>query len=176
MKNVKCPRCGLVAFASVTTCKRCGGALEATSSLQVQSEESDITLVRSVKTRQSVILGLGFMGTLALGIAAAVNTEDTTRMAVLFVGIVLVGFLSTWVVASIVKSRMLAGRNDFVQTITAAQKSAVLTSSLLCAFIVFRSDYGFIISPLIVLLFNGALYLYEHQMKSTLRAREARPR
>ena len=170
MKSIKCPHCGLVNFASLPACKRCGGVLEGTSDPQVRNEQGDAKLEASIKLRLTIIYGLGFMGTLALGIVAAMKTEDTTRMAGWFLGIIVVGFICTWVVASIVETRMLAGRNDFVYSTTAGQKSAVLTASLVCAFLVFNSEYGFILSPLIVVLFNVAMFIYERQQNSKRRA------
>ena len=170
MKSIKCPGCGLVAFASASTCKRCGSPLEVPEFSQVAADQADAELVESIRSKKSVVYMVGLFGSLALSIFAAVMTESTTAMIILFGGILVVGFLWTWVVASTIESRMLGGRKDIVYTITPAQRASVATASVATAFVVLNSDYGWILSPLIIVIFNGALYLYERQMRAKRRA------
>ena len=165
MKSMKCPVCGLAAFASASACKRCGTSLEVSELSQVQSDQSDAELEKSISAKKGVIYMVGLFGSVALSIAAAVMTESTTSMIFLFGGILLVGSLWTWVVATKVESRML-GRRNIIYTITPAQRASVATSSVASAFIVLHNDYGWILSPLIIVIFNGALYLYERQMRT----------
>ena len=169
MKSIKCPQCGLVAFASTLACKRCGQSLEKP---QLETDELDVDLAQEIESTKRLIYIVGFSGTAVLSIVAAVIAESPTAMIILFLGILSVGFLWTWALGNRAESRLLDGRKPLVYTITPAQRASVATASIgLAAPVAINSDYGFILAPLIMVIFNGGMFLYERQMR-TKRAEE----
>jgi hypothetical protein len=132
----------------------------------VQSDQADPELLESIKAKKSIILIVGFLLSLILALVAFFLTEDTLSMVILFVGIIAVGFIWTWVVTTKVESRMLGGRSVPVQATTPAQRASVATSSLVTAAIVLHTDYGLFLAPFIIVIFNGGLFLYDRQMRA----------
>jgi len=167
MKSVKCPQCGLVAFASAPNCKRCGQSLEKPTESQLESDQLEVGLESEIESTKRLIYIVGFLGTAALSIGAAMIVESLTVSIILFVGILTVGWVWTWAFANRAESRLLDGRKPPVYSITPAQRALVATASLAAAGpIAINSDYGFILAPLIVVICNGGLFLYERQMRA----------
>jgi hypothetical protein len=159
MKSVKCPSCGFVGFSS-STCKRCQRPFGT-----VENEVTDEKTLASIKAGQGLILGVGATVSLFLAISTYFFIEDLTTMALTFAGIVGVGFTASWAIGSMLERRMLGGKN-LNYKISAAEKSAVFGASLFAALMVcINTNFGYVLAPLIVISFNGALYLYEFQMK-----------
>jgi hypothetical protein len=167
MKSVKCPQCGLVAFASALTCKRCGQSLEVPTPSQPESDELEVGLENEIESTKRLIYTVGFLGATVLGVGAAMIVESTIAIIISFIGIWAGGILGTWALANRAESRLLGGRKPLVYKITPAQRASVATASIAAAApIAINSDYGFILAPLIVVVCNGGLFLYERQMRA----------
>ncbi|HEU4432930.1 MAG TPA: hypothetical protein VFR51_06005 [Pyrinomonadaceae bacterium] len=164
MKSVKCPRCGLVAFASALTCKRCGQSFETATKPEPEGGQVDTALQKEIQPRQTLIYIVGFGGTTVLTLTAAFLVESIRTMIVLFIGILNVGWIWTWALGNRAESQLLAGRKR-LYTITPAQRAFVTTSSVALAGIILSSDYGYILSPLVIVIINGGMYLYEREMR-----------
>ena len=162
MKSVKCPRCGLVAFASALTCKRCGQSFETSTQPE---PEVDAALQKEIEARKTLIYIVGFGGTTVLTLTVAFLVESTTTMIVLFIGILTVGWIWTWALGNKVEAQLLGGRKR-LYTISPAQRASVITASVALAGVVLNSDYGYILSPLVIVVVNGGMYLYEREMRA----------
>jgi hypothetical protein len=175
MKSVKCPHCGLVAFASALTCKRCGQSLETSAQSQLERDELEPLLEKEIESTKRLVYTVGFLGTGALSIVAAVISESPVTIVILFGGILTTGILWTWALANRAEARLLAGRKPLVYKITPAQRASVATASIAAAApIAINSDYGFILAPLIIVICNGGLFLYEREMRSKRAVDDAR--
>ena len=166
MKSVKCPRCGMVAFASALTCKRCGQSFETPTQSEPVSNEVDAALQKEIEGKKTLIYIVGFGATTALCLTAGFLIESTTTMIILFTGILVVGFMWTWALGNKAESQLLGGRKPLVYTITPAQRASVVTASVAIACVVINSDYGYILAPVCLVVFNGGMYLYEREMRS----------
>ena len=165
MKSVKCPRCGLVAFASTLNCKRCGQSFETPTQSATESSQVNAALQKEIEARQTLIYIVGFGGTTALTLTAAFLVESITTMIILFIGILTVGWIWTWALGNRAEAQLLAGRKR-LYTITPAQRASVTTASVALAGVVLSSDYGYILSPLVIVIINGGMYLYEREMRA----------
>ena len=165
MKSVKCPKCGLVAFASALNCKRCGQSFETATQSERESGQVDAALQKEIEARKLLIYIVGFGGTTVLTLTVAFLVESTTTMIVLFIGILSVGWIWTWALGNKAESQLLAGRKR-VYTITPTQRASVTTASVALAGIILSSDYGYILSPLAIVIINGGMYLYEREMRA----------
>ena len=130
-----------------------------------ESSQVDAALQKEIEARQMLIYIVGFGGTTVLTLTAAFLVESTTTMIILFIGILTAGWILTWALGNRAESQLLAGRKRSY-TITPAQRASVITSSIAFAGIVLSSDYGYILSPLVIVIVNGGLYLYEREMRS----------
>ena len=167
MKSVKCPQCGLVAFASAVTCKRCGQSLEEPTESQIGIDPLNADDINEIEATKRLIYIVGCVGATVLSVGAAVIVESTTAIIILFIGIWAGGVLGTWALANRAESRLLAGRKPPVYTVTPAQRASVATASVAAAApIAINSDYGFILAPLLIVICNGGLFLYERQMRA----------
>jgi len=162
MKSVKCPSCGLVAFASAVTCKRCGGSFE-TSALE--STRVDAALQKEIEARKTLIYIIGFGATAVLSMTAAMIVESTTIMIFSFGGILVVGFVWTWALGNKAETQMLGGRKR-AYTITPGQRASVVTAGVAGAGVILNSDYGYILAPLLLVIVVGGMYLYEREMRA----------
>ena len=165
MKSVKCSRCGLVAFASALTCKRCGQSFETSTQSELESNQVDAALQKEIERRTTLIYIVGFGGTTALCLTVGVLAESTTTMIILFTGILVVGFIWTWALGNKAESQLLAGRKP-LYTVSPAQRASVVTASVALAGIVINTDYGYILAPVVLVIANGGMYLYEREMRT----------
>lgn len=166
MKSVKCPHCGLVNFAEANSCKRCLKDFKEFSPQELSNNKlTDEKTVKSIQSKQYAIYGVGGILSFALSFVSVDIIEDALLMALLFVGFPAIGMIISWFIASLVESRTL-GDKKLNYRITYSQKAAVFTASLVCAYFVFNGGgIGYFLAPFLVLFVNGALYLYEFQMK-----------
>jgi drug/metabolite transporter (DMT)-like permease len=62
MRSIKCSGCGLVNFETQTVCKRCGGLLNSSSSIQnarySNSQNSGNTMAMAITRNQEIIAGI----------------------------------------------------------------------------------------------------------------------
>ena len=165
MINTKCVNCGLVNFDSAKACRRCNGSLENIQGLGSSQQVSFIETKSKVQSAQSLILMIGFGFSLALSIYFTMQAETPTAMAITFLVIIGLGFLSSWFISSVIE-RKIAGDSIKKAGLDTKEKASVMAISLVAASIIFKSEYGYIISPLIILVFNGAVFLYDKKAKN----------
>jgi hypothetical protein len=84
---------------------------------------------------------------------------------VLFAGILTVGFIWTWALGNRAESQLLAGRKPLAYTISPPQRASVVTPSVAMAGVVINTDYGYLLAPLVLVIVNGGMYLYEREMR-----------
>ncbi len=114
-------------------------------------------------------MGIGGFISLVLSFVAVFVIEDGAKMAISFIVILAVGLLLSWFVASLAERKLLAG-NKLNYKIKPAEKVSVFVATLFFAYFVFlNTSFGFFLAPLLIIFINGAVFLYEYQMKRGMR-------
>ena len=165
MKSIKCPNCGFVGFASIN-CKRCQKPINIEN-----NQLTDEKTLASIKSKQSLIFGIGGIISLILSFSTVFIIEDAVTMAFSFVGIIAIGLIISWLIGSLVERKLLSG-NKLNYKITSAEKATVFGASLFFSyFVLINVKFGYLFAPLMVIFFNGMLYLYEYQMNKRIAVR-----
>lgn len=164
MNSVKCFNCGLTNFSSTTNCKRCGKELAANQSTSKEYAPVNFSNGQDVKSevqsKQSIIYMIGFSISLFAALVGAFNAEDSILMIALLICPLVIGFLLTWVIASRVENSATNGKGLRQYGVTVPERITVFVISLTVAFVLLKQPLGYILSPLMIIVFNSALFLY----------------
>jgi hypothetical protein len=106
----------------------------------------------------SASLGLGCTAGLIGGFVAALNAGSATVMATWFILPIAAGLIGGWAIGNILTARLVVTPSGARRSLTSKDQASVFLLSLVVVAITFQSHYGLIIAPIVVLVFNGAVW------------------